>query len=153
MGGNRHYTLRDKHCIQVKLSTYLKRRDENKLRKAKVEYLTKRIYSFRRSLKRLKIEEEEVKVLASKVEDFTGIRIWKNSGRSVDKKTHVARGIFCKYGIDNGIKGANIAWYLNYNNSETAYIRRTDFQKSFDKNTDNLRRYKNFKTYIQNDII
>lgn len=161
--------MADKNIYQQKMFIYEQRKKERKAKLIKmygrwkggcgvpehetatIKRLTIKINNWRK-MERI-IEERRIKViaLANHIAYFSGFSI-KGSAMSRLPIANTMRGIFCKWGIENGIRGIILAEYIGYNNRYWASKTRLTFTRSFTKNKQNKELWERFKLYYQDQL-
>lgn len=149
----KRYTPYDKPAIQKALHEYIKRRIDYKQRGISTEKITFAISRKRKSLKLLEEKEMKVRKLADQIEEFINFNLWQSSART-ENIAILAKGLFCKYGIEHGLKGLSLGWFLGTPHSFRASQIRLNFQRSFEKNPKHKQVWLNFKSWIklQNNV-
>jgi len=154
------YKWENKNEIQSKIWTYVKRREQLRLKygveerkKAPEEYkkavktINNRLDLWRRKMVDIDKRRIQTIAIANAVACFTGFDV-KNS---VDKKTNdynISRSLFIKYGMESGITGVLLAEYVGTTNRSYASNVRLSFTRSFATNPDNRELYKRFLKHI-----
>lgn len=177
MGKPCYATAADINVYQQKICTYRKRRDIKKAKLIKmygswcnsgnrhvknriivpirdvkvIKRLTKKINWYQTMEKTIKDRKNAVIALANHVAYFTGYNV-KNSPSCRREIANIARGIFCKWGLENGIKGVMLEEYMGYTKHSRAGETRLNFIKSFSKNNNNKEMWLRFKTYYKDAI-
>jgi len=109
------------------------------------QYLAARdkAYNFNKAVKRAQNLNNRIAELAEDIKEFMG----EDVKRTKDPKTKegkAAKGIFIKYGMQNGIKGLFLGNYIGLKGNWSASRYRIRFTKSFSKNNYNREMYYRF---------
>lgn len=145
------YTAFDKNRVQITIKEYEKRRKaykERGLTGARIEKISQAIHRKRKSLKLIEEKQKEVEKLAKLVKEFTTFDLWKSTS-SIRPLAILAKGLFCKYGLENGLGPTSLAWYIGAQNGTRANALRKSFQHSFAINAQNLTKWREFKAWIK----
>lgn len=143
-----------KHQLQKNLSEYERRRKilrieikvlplsiANKKRKTLANYKW-RCQKIRNKLKIIDKKEQHLTYLVKKVEEFFGVNI-----KTIDKRNILVRGVYYKYGAENGIACVDLAKYEG-----VKAIRATQLRRKFTKTLqtgENKQIWENFKKYME----
>lgn len=108
--------------------------------------------TWKKAIKRIEIRDNLIKEIDDNITEFIGKSPYK-SIHSTDQLTIVAKNIFFKYGIENGISGVYLADYagLKYRIDASRY--RLQFTRSFKTNKYNLEMWHRFKDYLNNSTL
>lgn len=109
--------------------------------------LTVKINRWQKAINRIDERNRKISVLVKKVNLYFGVNI---KSKSMDLGHIFARSIFFKIGMENKIQGKFLAEFIG-RNKRTAFRNRIALTRSFEKNTENLKSFHNFKQYLQNE--
>jgi len=102
--------------------------------------------NWRRQIKRLDEKEKVVKSLYTKVKEFTG---YYPSGTTRDKRRVLARGLYYKWGMENGIPGNYLRMQAGHTRVLTPSNTRMKFTRSLSTSPENRTIWKNFKKFME----
>lgn len=153
------YTPNDKNTIQQKIHIYKERRNKlrqkygvSERRKAPDEYMRKisninrKIRSWNQLLGTIDERKIAAIAIANHICYFMGVNV-KNIGGKKDFNSMIAKGLYSKYGMENGICGKVLSEYMNLS-SKTAPRLRMGFTRML-----SVREYKekwlSFKNYMK----
>ena len=150
--------LGSKNRYQQCIHMYLKRRDGYKekygVRSERYLELSKginrKLSSYRRAIKRIEARDLIIKNLADKIYEFCGVSVWLSINKK-DDNVEVAKNLFVKWGMENGIQGILLNRYIGGKGSWTASRRRMKFTKSFLFNANNKEMWMRFKVFMVRD--
>lgn len=111
--------------------------------------INSRIKTCKKAIKRIEDRESKVKRLDALVMEFfdvVSMRGSNSAGRVSDDLFLLARKVFYKYGMENGIKGSQLERYTGAS-SWTAGRSRMQFTRSFTNNKNNYEKWKQFAEY------
>lgn len=112
-----------KNRYQAMVATYEKRRQKVKeVYSRRVGKLSYKIKLWKREIRRIEKRHERIEQIATKVEEFTGRRTKNSSPR---RESLLARKLLFKYGLENGVRGVDLAEYVNCDLRNPARSRRT----------------------------
>ena len=151
MGGRR----RNIQEYQKMLHEYKKRRNVYMLKYGvdSKEYLNcrRQIHNIHRAINRWYKRKQMMDSLRDKIKEFIGVDVSiKLLKGKQDLTKKVAKAIFVKYGMQNGISGTDIGNYVGYADPSVCASRlRTKFTKSFKDNDYNKQMYHGFLKFIK----
>lgn len=158
--------MKTKQRYREMLNTYLSRRDairanydnwqRSKEYVERTEHLNRRIEYCRQQMKRIDKREAKIKELAQQVCDFLDIPLLHPSGhplknciKQTGRQYQLARMIFYKYAMEQGIMGNFISHWVGAKWVSTASEGRLRFTRSFKNNSENKRIWDHFKLYLK----
>lgn len=135
---------RTKNYYQQLISIYGKRRDEIKERyggrSGRTTVITNRIKWWRQAITRVEARTARVKELYSHVTEFLG----ESPRTSIE-----GRQLYYKWGLENRIKGVDLASYIGFRGHDTAGRLRKRFTLSFATKPANRELYQRFKLFLR----
>jgi len=143
-----------KNQLQRHIREYTVRREKFRLiygskgeaYREKIKPYRAKLQAWRAMLNRIQLREDKIKHLDVMIMDFMGTPSLRNSGRGTkDKNLLLARKIFYKYGMENGIKGSHLEKYIGVRGSWSAGRARMQFTRSFPFNNENKDTWYRFK--------
>lgn len=152
--------LESKNRYQQCIVQYVIRRNEYKLkygvRSKKFSLLSKRINKklscWRRAIKRIEIWDAEIFKLDQKITEFIGRSVF-GSIFSKDKQMILAKNLFVKYGMENGVQGVLLCEYMGGKGKWTASKRRMKFTKTLSTNIYNKEMWLRFNEFMNRDCL
>lgn len=128
-----------------------KRRRETFVKRQKA--LSAKIKIWKRQVKRMEDREKKVSALGGYIYSFMGYSV-RNSGgnRRMPIEMRNSRGIFYKYGLENGIAGNLLREYTKDSAPGTPGRVRRWFNRKFQSNPSLREQYQAFCNYIQEEI-
>lgn len=127
--------FKDKNIYERKMHVYKARREEHRARfgvengkkapegyKLAVANINKKIRSWEHTIDDIEKRRNKTIALANDIALFMGITV-KNIGASREIRPMLAKFIFCKYGMENGIPGVHLAEYMGINTRQASYLR------------------------------
>lgn len=116
-----------------------------------VTQLQKKINRWANQIKIIDKRNDKIKSIDNAIKDFLGVSV---KGRGIDtssKNTHLqlAKKIFYKYGIEQGINGAFLCKYTDTTNPYSASRSRILFTQSFQDNKENSEMYHRFLAHLK----
>jgi hypothetical protein len=151
-----------KNRYQQMLFTYEGRREalKEKLGRGHPDYARRsirikaRIDHCRRMIGKITVREAKIRKMAWKICEFMDISLLRgaqplrNSVASRTPKLIRARMLLYKYGIENGITGAHLSYWVGSKRSSTAPRGRRTFTRSFMIKPENKALWNHFKLYL-----
>lgn len=171
MAGHAYARLSDKNKYQQKISTYRDRRMKRKAKlvemygegqsrkwplkdKEVIKRQSQKISKWREMERFIETRKNKIIALANHVSYFTGINvkdILKTKNSYKENRSWVARGIFCKWGMENKISGVLLSEYIG-GRADSASDIRMRFTRSFVKHKTNKEMWVRFKLYYKDQI-
>lgn len=143
---------RDIQQYQKIIHEYNKRRAiyKEKYGRESLQYtrLSAKVYNYNKAVKRIKNINDRIKKLSNDIYEFMG----QDIQRTKDPKTKegkAAKGIFLKYGMQNGLYGVDLGKYIGIKGDWSAARYRIRFTKSFSTNNYNKQTYHSFLKFIK----
>jgi hypothetical protein len=137
----RLYRAKDRGIVYTRIFTYKQRRDEVRKQygvvngikapngyKARVKRLNNKIANWRKVIAEIDKRNNKVMAIANHISYFMAKQV-KNSATSTDKTMILARCIFCKYGLENGIPATYLSDYIGYSRGDTVARMRLKFNE------------------------
>lgn len=100
------------------------------------------------SLKRIKNRNDKMRDLEDRLLEFMGYKVRDILPKDRLREKLLCRWIFCKWCIERGISGYDIAIFLGCHKDRPASCRAT-FTKSFKTNKENLEMWRRFKLFMK----
>lgn len=152
--------LGSKNRYQQCIHMYLKRREEykNKYGKTSKRYLQlskgiqRKLDIWRGAIRRIEKRDVRIKSIDDRVLEFIGKSAYNSVGTK-DELVILARNLFIRYGIENGIQGVFLADYVNLKFRQDASRYRLQFIRSFPKNRNNKEIWYRFQEFMNRDNI
>lgn len=120
--------MKTKNHYQILVAEYKKRkRTPKNARKLKV---------WQQAIRRIKKQEGKIKVLDNDIKEFFGISV-RGSSKSRKREYNLARAIFYRYGMENGIHSSRMAAYTGHKHYDHLFRSRLNFIRSFITNAEN----------------
>jgi len=107
----------------------------------RVKHITKKISTWKREIRRIDERVKKIPEIYKAVKDFFGIDI---RVKGTTKKYSIAISCYYKYGMENGISGADLARYIGRVGLKQPSFQRLKFTRSFKTNQSNKQIYHNF---------
>lgn len=131
-----------------RIDTYTKRREKYK---QTVLDIGKKINDDKREVVRIDKISAKIKILVEAVKAFSGIRGLKGNARNIGL-LKLAKGLFYKYGIENGIRSSNLRDYIGSRNNTPGYDYRKWLTKEITNNPATKQVWENFKRYMEGKL-
>lgn len=130
-----------------KIYIYKQRREGYKAEGKKENYYqcTKKISQWSKGIRRLDERTSAINQMILAIDDFFEVDI---KSRVLNTTHKLARNVFYKYGMENGIQGAFLSLALGRTRKKTASECRLRFTRSFPDNNGNKTTYHKFKSYM-----
>ena len=141
------YKWKDKNKLEHHIFVYTQRIEQNKVKDVRQSQYKIRVW--RQAIKRIEHRRNQLIGIGNELAIFLGVNV-RDIGGSPSKNAMLARGIFSKYCIENGIPGLMVAEYMNVSR-EQASRQRMSFTRSFATNKDNHDLWRRFKVYMQEE--
>lgn len=109
--------------------------------------LTKRISQWTKEIKRLDVRNEKISNIEKAIRYYFDVDI---KSYSTKKEVVLARKIYFKYGLEEGIRGTHLSRFIGRVSTETARHNRTTLTESFKTIPENKEAFYNFKKYLKN---
>lgn len=157
--------LSEKNKYQMKMAVYKKRRAAKKAKlislygvhsgnkipkedRAVLKNLSKQICRWRYMEKRIENRRIAIIALGNHVAYFTGFNV-KGSAKNISRRASLAKGIFCKWGMENKIQGVLLDEYIGYKQKSWSSTIRLKFTRTLTKNRHNKEMWERFKLYYE----
>lgn len=131
---------------------YEKRREEARIKYGKKAgatiVLTKKIKNWKGQITRIDRRNDKIRFIISTVNYYFNVDI---SSTCMDTDHKLARRIYYKYAIEDGINGIYLIDFIGRKEPKLAANSRRNFTKTFKTNKSNREAYHNFKFYIKNN--
>lgn len=137
--------LRKQFGITVVHNGHKKWSDEYK---EKSKNLTRKIGTWTRQIKRIDDLTEKLHKIEMAVIHFTGQQISGQVGQKVTSSVKLAKSIYYKFGLENGIEGTILCGKIGSHEKQPS-IYRTRFTKSFQTNPKNKEIWLQFKDFYR----
>lgn len=158
------YKPEDRAKIYKQIWKYKQRREEKRKkfgvvngRRAPEEYkiavhnINNKIRNWEKSIRMIDKRNNQMIAIANHIAYFSGINV-KNSVNYTSQKHKLARNIFYKFGLENGIPATCLASYVGATRGDTVARGRKRFTKTFSTHPENKQKWLNFKNYYEEDI-
>lgn len=143
--------LKNKNAYEKMYHEYKKRIQQHK---DSVKFLTKKVRVLKKIITLREKRQEKLRTSASYIKDFFEVNVHKIGGNIGRKKNEqIAKSVFYKYCIENGIRGSYIADYCGLKCKETPCKQRKCFTRSFKTNPENKEIYHRFLIYVKQNKI
>lgn len=113
---------------------------------------TREIYNCTRRMKRIDKITEKLNRINRRMVDFLGISVHGN-GNSRDKNVCMARNLFYKYCLENGITGNYVADFCGLSKKVQPCEQRLTFTRSFANRPANREMWHRFQAYMERNPI
>lgn len=108
-----------------------------------------KISRWNKQIRKLKSLEGTLNNLELAVVGFTGVKINKQKGYKVSEEVKLAKSLYYKYGLENGISPIELMSYIWMTNREESTKYRTRFTQSFSTTPENKQTWLEFKKYYE----
>lgn len=149
------YKLTSKNKYQHHIHVYISRRKAYKATNpikddfyyAKLKALDQKIRTWKKAIRAIEKKEEKADIIIKLVEDFTGVNVKFQKG--INRNKVLARRMYYKYGIENGVDGVALSRYIGQVNQKTGSTNRKKLNSLF-KTNDNIKvYYHEFLNYVK----
>lgn len=151
-------TERDK--LYHHILNYKKRIEEKKKKYGRwypgARRMNSKITTWKQHIKRIERRDLEMRKLDNYLKEFLGFSVKDTCEKNSLKQPHelrLARKIFYKYGLENGLRGNWLARYVGAKDKATPSRGRLEFTRSFKTNRGNKEMWERFKSYLSENQI
>lgn len=160
------YKAKERNKLKMRIFEYNKRRTAMKNKKPKrtdilsvktherrLENYATKIATWRRTIRRLDRRSNAIIALANHIAYFTAYNVKGSGSKKGSMGIEQAKGLFCKWGMENGIPGISLSEYMGHKDNEMASRIRMRFTKSFQKKPENKELWDRFKLYYDDLLV
>lgn len=156
------YKAADRSKLYKMIWEYEKRREELRKKygawnkklpkgyKEKVKRINDSLENWRKGIRDIDSRNNKIIALGNEVAYFTGFNV---KGSASKRCGDLAKGIFCKWGMENKIPGVLLAEYMGNDAPMVASRQRMRFTRSFKSNQKNKDLWVRFKTHYEEKIL
>lgn len=141
---NRREALRQQYPLS---KTFPTKRPEEYKRKA--WRLDRKIKIWQKQIRNMDVVQNKIIALGNAIAYFTGCNVKSSGGTQGVKRMLLARSLFFKWGLENGIEGTSLMKYTGDTSVNTAARLRYSFTQSFGEGKENKDTWERFKIYIK----
>ena len=135
--------------IKKKRLMLLKANKVEKIRyEASIKGMELKIKQWRKEMVKAEVISNKTVAIGNLVSTFMGMNV-RSSRNSTDPKMEVARCIFFRYCLEEGVPGDYLAEYTGYKDRELASTKRKAFINSFKTTPENKELWMRFKEYVE----
>lgn len=137
---SRREVLRKKHASYIKISKRMNRM----------------IAQWSKEIKRIDTKLSQISNLERAVYAFTGVKIANHVGRKVKGDVWLAKAIYYKFGLENGMRNADLRAYIGLSSNqlkEEPAIFRTRLTQSFLNTQENKEAWQQFKSFYKTEFL
>jgi hypothetical protein len=142
------------------IQTYSSRREA--LRKKYATYIkisksmNRKIAGWHKEIKRIDTRLSKISVLERAIFGFTGVRVADHVGRKVIGDVWLAKAMYYKFGLENGMRNADLRGYIGLRPTQSKAepaLFRSRLTKSFLDTPENKEAWLQFKKYYEKEVL